>query len=120
MTLKVLDERGRTVNEENPLITEHNGETGDVVTLPLTLVNGSKRHYHRDTSLRVDSVFPVSARLLIPEESVPNYTPSKMIRIINPSDVIPFNLRLTVGPDTPEQVVRDINLVISSMKYPVP
>ena len=120
MTLKVLDEAGHVVNEDNPLITEYNGETGDIVTLPLTLKNGSARHYHRDTSLRVNSVFPVSARLLIPEEAVPNYTASKTINYIGPNDIIPFNIRWTVGPNTPEQVVRAISLVIESMKFPVP
>ena len=120
MTLRVLDEAGHEVNAGNPIITEHNGDTGDAVTLSLTLVNKSARHYHKNVRLRVNSVFPVSARLLIPDERVPNYRPAKSIMRFGPSERLPFNLRLSVGPDTPEQVVRRINLNISSMRYPVP
>ncbi len=118
MTLRVLDEAGQEVNTSNPIITEHNGSTGDAVTLSLTLINKSAFHYYKNIRLWVNSVFPVSAELLIPGERVPNYRPSKSIVRFDPNERLQFNLRLSVGPDTPEQVVRGINLGISSMRYP--
>ena len=118
MTLRVLDETGHEVSMSNPIISEHNGSVGDAITLSLTLVNKSAFHYYKYLRLWVNSVFPVSAELLIPDERVPNYRPSKSIVRFAPNERLPFNLRLSVGPDTPEQVVRGINLGISSMRYP--
>ena len=114
----MLDETGHEVNTSNPIITEHNGSTGDIVTLSLTLINKSASHYYKNILLWVNSVFPVSAELLIPDERVPNYRPSKSIVYFNPNERLQFNLRLSVGPKTPEQVVRGISLGISSMRYP--
>ena len=120
MTLRVLDEFGHEVNTSNPIITEHNGTTGDAVTLAFTLINKSASHYYKNILLRVNSVFPVSAELLIPGERVPNYRPSKVIMRFSPKEKLPFNLRFTVGPETPEQVVKGVNLNISSMRFPFP
>ena len=116
----MLDENGQEITESNPLITEHNGSTGDNVTLPLTLVNKSSKHYYKNIQLRVNSVPPMDAQLLIQNEAVPNYLPSKKITRFNPRETLPFNLQLSVRPNTPEQVVKGINLSISSMKYPIP
>ena len=116
----MLNENGQEITEDNPLITEHNGSTGDNVTLPLTLVNKSSKHYHKNIQLRVNSIPPVNAQLLIQNESTPNYFPSKRIVRFNPRDTLSFNLQLSVRPNTPEQVVKGVNLNISSMKYPVP
>ena len=71
MTLAVLDENGQEITEDNPLITEHNGSTGDNVTLPLTLVNKSSKHYYKNIQLRINSVPPVDAQLLIQKEGTP-------------------------------------------------
>ena len=120
MTLTVLDETGKEITDANPLITEHNGETGGSVTLPLTLKNKSSSHYYKNIRLQVNSVSPVLAQLLIIGEHTPNYLPVKKIERFDKNAVLPINLQLTIGPGTPEQVVTGIKLIISSMKYPSP
>ena len=120
MTLAILDEYGEEITEDNPIITEHNGTTGDIVTLPLTLINKSTQHYHSDVQLSVNSVSPVDALLLIKEEAVQNYLPSKKIARFNPKEKLSVNLRLSVRPNSPDQVVNGIKINVTSMKFPLP
>ena len=119
MTLSVLDERGQTVTENNPIITEHNGTTGDIVILPLTLVNTAHDHYYRNITLRVNSIYPVLADLLIQTDIVPTYLPEKKIHRINPKESIKFNLRTIVQQNTKEQIVRGISINADGMRYPL-
>ena len=68
----MLDESGKEVTEDNPIITEHNGSTGDSVVLPLTLVNKSSQHYYKNIQLQVNSVPPVNTRLLAFKRNIKN------------------------------------------------
>ena len=120
MTLTVLDEKGKEVTEDNPIITEHNGTTGDTVNLPLTLVNKSSKHYHKYVQLQVNSVPSVNAQLIVQDDQTKNQLPIKKINKFNPNEKLSFNLQLSVRPNTPEQVVKGVNLSISSMRYPAP
>lgn len=120
MTLVVLDEYGKLVNEDNPIIIEHNGTTGSVVLLTLSLVNTSPNHYYRDVTLGVKMAFPVQASLLIQGEVVPNYLPNKRIGSVNPNEIIKFNLKSEVPPNISERIIRGVNLNISGTRYQVP
>ena len=120
MTLNVLDERGQIVNENNPLIIEHNGTTGGIVTLHLKLVNSSADHYYRRVSLGVKSIPPIRAGLLLEGEVVPYYMLMKNINRLNPSGVIAFNLQTSVPVNTSERVIKTMELAVSGMRYPVP
>lgn len=120
MTLTVLDENGKEVTGDNPIITEHNGSTGDVVVLPLTLINKSHDHYHKHIQLQVTSVHPVTSRILVKNDLTKEYYPVQTIIKFEPDEKLPFNLRLSVNKNTPEQVVRGMKLSIKSMKYPTP
>ena len=120
MTLRVLDEWGKIVDDDNPIVTEHNGTTGDIVTLPLTLLNDSAQHYYKNIQLNVNPSYPVSAALLVQSDPVPNYLPQKTIRRINPKETIRFNLQTSIPPNTPEQIIRrGINIQINAMRYPL-
>jgi len=116
----VLDENNKEVTEDNPIITEHNGSTGDSVVLPLTLVNKSSHHYHRNVRLQIKSVFPVGAGLNTQNDAPTNFLSSKRIAHLKPKEAVSFNLQVSVPRNTPEQVVKGMNLVVSSMKYPTP
>ncbi len=120
MTLLILDENGHEVTPDNPLITEHNGGTGDTLVLPLTLVNGSSQHYYRNITIQVNSVPPVNASLFIQDDPVPQDVPIKTIIRMYPAERFGFDLKLSVRPHTPEQVVTGVNLRVFGMKYPVP
>ena len=119
MTLIVLDENKQEVTEDNPIITEHNGSTGDSVILPFTLVNKSSRHYHRNVRLQVKSVFPVDMGILMKNDSPEKYLSSMRIARLNPKETVSFNLQVSIPFNTPEQVVKGTNLVVSSMQYPM-
>ena len=110
----ILDESGQEVNEENPLITEHDGSTGDTITRSLTLINKSDYHYYKNVRLTVESVFPVTAQILVPSEP----TIWARAEYFDRNEVFPFKLQLSVKPGTPDQVVRGIELCVSGTRFP--
>jgi len=120
LTLNVLDEWGRVVNEDNPLIIEHNGTTGGTVTLQLTLVNSSVDHYYKNVSLEVNNALPITAGLLIHGEVVPHHTFIKNITRLQPKEEVRFYLQTHIPVNTSERVVDSMLLGISGMCYPVP
>jgi len=111
LTLAVLDESGHEITEDNPLVTEHDGSTGDTVTRSLTLINKSDYHFYKNIRLAVNPIFPVEAQLLIGER-----VSWERVEYLDSGETIPFNLKLSVNPGTPEQVVRGINLTISGTR----
>jgi len=115
----VKDEGGKTVNVENPIITEHNGTTGSTMVLTFTLENVSVDHYHRNIVLQVSPASPVEAGLSLISEPNPNYAPIKTITRLNPKEKQQFNLKTSVSPGTAEQIVRGASLTVSSTRYPV-
>lgn len=119
MTLIIRDEAGTIINEANPIITEHNGTMGDTVFLPLTLENASKKHFHKDIVIQVNSKPPIEVDLNMPSGPTSTiYAPRVDIRRINPMEKIKFILRSTVQADTPEQVVTGTLLTVSSIRFP--
>lgn len=120
MTLNILDERGEIVNEDNPIIIEHNGTSGGTVTLHLTLVNSSADHYYRSVRLGVNSVPPISAGLLVEGEVVPYYMLVKNIIRLYPKEQVSFNLQTVIPVNTSERVIKSMMLDVSGMRYPVP
>jgi hypothetical protein len=120
LTLIVRDEKGKVVSEVNPIITEHNGTIGDTVTLPFTIENTSKHHFHRDVAIQVSTKPPVDATLNLPTAPNPEfYGPRIEIRRINPLEKFLFNLRTTVKAETPEQVLTGTSLQITSLRFPM-
>ena len=119
MTLIIRDEGGDIISEANPVITEHNGTLGDTVLLSLTLENISKKHFHRDVVIQVNSSPPIEVDLNLPGGPTSTiYAPRIDIRRINPLDKVNFILRSTVKADTPEQVVAGTVLQVSSIRFP--
>ena len=111
-SLAVLDESGQEINKENPLITEHDGRTGEAILRSLTLVNKSEHYYYKDIRLSVNSVFPVTARIIVPDALTHTGRPEYFER----DDVFPFNLQLSVNPGTPMQTVRGVNIIVSGTR----
>ena len=120
MTLEVLDENGKIVDEDNPIIVEHNGTTGGETTLNLTLINDSAVHYYRDVYLGVNFIPPVITALHIIGETVPNFMNRKRVPYIAPKGRVPFQLLTTVPPNTSERIVRGIDLTTTGTRYPLP
>lgn len=120
MTLAILDENGRTVTENNPIIVEHNGTTGGTVELHLTLYNSYADHYYRNVRLQVNDIAPVKASLVIQGEVQPNFLHEKLIRRINPTEKISFLLRTVVPTNTSERVVRGVSIGWTGVRYPLP
>lgn len=120
MTLNVLDENGKIINDNNPLIIEHNGTTGGTVTLHLTLVNSSSEHYYKMVSIGVKSISPIRAGLLLEGEVVPYYMLVKKINRLYPEGVVAFNLQTSIPVNTSERVIKSMVLDVSGMRYPVP
>ena len=116
----MLDEQGKVVNDDNPIIIEHNGTTGGVVTLHLMLVNSSVDHYYKMVRLGVKSVLPVTAGLLLEGAVVPYYMLVKKINRLHPKEEVAFNLQTSVPTATSERVIKSMVLDVSGMRYPVP
>lgn len=119
MTLIIKDEAGEVVSESNPIVTEHNGTMGDTVMLGLTLENISKKHFHRDVVIQVNSKPPIEVDLNLPSGPTSTIYAHRLdIRRINPMEKMSFVLRSTVKADTPEQVVTGTLLQVSSIRFP--
>ena len=71
MPLTILDESGQEITKDNPLVTEHDGTTGDTIIRSLTLINKSDHFYYKDIQLSVESVFPVTAVILASDVLTP-------------------------------------------------
>lgn len=120
MTLNILDEKGQIVDENNPIIIEHNGTLGDVVNLSLTLINNSIDRYYRNINMHVNTVLPIKSAILIAGEKDSSYEWKKIVWRLDPRQQIKFILQTVVPPNTSERVVRGINLVVSGVRYPIP
>jgi hypothetical protein len=120
LTLEVIDENGKIVDEDNPIIVEHNGSTGGETTLNLTLANSSAINYYRNVYLGVNFVPPVITALYIVGETVPNFMNRKRIPYIPARGRVPFQLRTSVPPNTSERIVRGITLTTAGTRYPLP
>jgi hypothetical protein len=121
MSLIILDEKGKVVNELNPIITEHNGTSGDTIVLPMTIENTSLHHFYRNIALQVSSKPPVDVLLNLPTAPNPGgYFPRIEIRRLNSKEKLLFNLKTAVPADTPEQVVIGTSLQVTSTRFPMP
>lgn len=120
MVLEVLDENGKIVDEDNPIIVEHNGTTGGETTLNLTLLNDSPIHYYRNVHLGVNYIPPVLTSLYVVGETVPNFMNRKRIPYIEAKGRVPFQLRTSVPPNTSERIVRGIEITTAGTRYPLP
>ena len=120
MSLSIRDEKGNTVNELNPITTEHNGTTGDTVTLSMSVENNSSNHLFKSIVIWVNSAFPVDVSLNLPTAPNPiTYSPSIEIPRLNERESRVFNLKATVPARTKEQVVKGAMLQVSCLRYPV-
>ena len=109
----MLDESGQEINEDHPLVTEHDGSTGDTITRSLTLVNTSDHYYYKNTQITVNSVFPVTAQVIVSDVSAPR----RRTEYFDRGEAFPFTLQLSVKPGTPDQVVRGINICVSGTRF---
>lgn len=121
MSLLIRDEKDNVVNELNPIITEHNGTTGDTAILPMMVENSSPHHFHRNITIRVNSKPPVDVSLNLPTSQLPGaYYPHIEILRLNPKEKALFNLRTIIPAGTGEQVITGTWLQVTSTKYPLP
>lgn len=119
MTLNLLDENGVIIDSSNPLVIEHNGTTGDEVTLKLSLVNSSDSHYYKNIGLLVNEVKPVSAGMYIQGEKVPYFLKEKYVKQLDPLQEVVLFLKTVVPKGVSERVVTGIFIYITSMRYPL-
>ena len=120
MSLVIRDEKDKIVDELNPIVTEHNGTTGDTVILPFMLENDSQHHFHRDIAVQVSSKPPVDISLNLP--TAPNpiaYSQRIEIRRLNPKEKRLFNLKTVVLQGTQEQEVTGTTLQVTSLRFPM-
>lgn len=121
MSLVIRDEEDDIVNELNPIVTEHNGTTGDTVILPLKIENASLHHFFRDIAIQVSGKPPVDVSLNIP--TAPNplaYSHRVEIHRLNPLDKLLFNLKTIVPAATQEQIVTGTTLQVTSLRFLAP
>jgi len=121
MSLLIRDEKDNVVNEFNPIITEHNGTTGDTVILPMMVENSSPHDFHRNIMIRVDSKPPVDISLNLPTSLLPMayYHHIEILRL-NPKEKALFNLRTIIPAATKKQVITETWLQVTSISYPLP
>ena len=120
MTLILRDENGKIISDDNPVVTEHNGVTGDILILPLTIENTERKFFHRNIAISVTSKPPIDATLSLPASPNPrSYFPRVEISRINPMEKMTFHLKTVCGADTPEQVVSGTTICVTSMRFPV-
>jgi len=121
MSLLIRDEKDNVVNEFNPIITEHNGTTGDTVILPLKIENNAPHHFYKNITIRVDPSPSVDISLNLPASLLPMayYHHIEILRL-NPKERAVFNLKTIIPAGTREQVITGTTLQVTAMRFPLP
>lgn len=118
MPLVLYDQNNKLITERTPIITEHNGTNGEVVTVTLHLINEDKAYRYDDIVIKATPKDPVG--LLLARISQPDKLSSRIDwKRLRPGEVATFKAVINVPPGTRASFIRGSMLDVKWKKYPI-